>query len=83
MRGAKMQQNRMHFEEIERCGTAGDFPDVRDVFHAAVSGAGAARKFVSAKVHEGGICRWTTQMAATHSMPSVGFAGVGRSMSRK
>jgi hypothetical protein len=73
----------MHFKEVEGPDTAGDFPDVRDVFHAAISGAGTARKFVSVKVHEGGICRRTTQMAATHSMPSVGFAGVGRSMSRK
>jgi hypothetical protein len=56
MRGAKMQQNRMHFEEIERCGTAGDFPDVGDVFHAAVCSVGAAGEFVSAKeVRAGGL----------------------------
>ena len=54
--GAMMQVYGNHFEEIEGCGAAGDFPDVGDVFHAAVCSVGAAGEFVSAKeVRAGGL----------------------------
>ena len=55
-RGAMMQVYGNHFEEIEGCGAAGDFPYVSQVFNAAVGGVCAAGEFVSGKeVRAGGL----------------------------
>jgi hypothetical protein len=38
-----------YFEEVEGANTAGNFPDVSDIFHAAVGSVGTASEFVSGK----------------------------------